>query len=269
MAREGDGDPKTLLRHFREAFAADPTAAYRDWYRAQEELADEGRSGEARALADDLWALWSGLPFPTADARARFLHNAAVFYGSPGSAADLGRARELFDAALAHFRSAGDEGWCARVEHNFATALSNLGATARDLEESVELFHRALAWRTSEREIARGVSLHNLGLALRRLAELDPASAAARLSASDAALEEACAIRERHGLREGLASSLFQRGVTLLRLGEQKASGDGVEGEGDVDILETARECLENAATQLERLEKHDSAAAARALLAR
>jgi hypothetical protein len=268
MERDG-GDPEALLRHFREAFAADPTAAYRDWYRAQEELADENRGDEARALADDLWELKNGLAFPTADARARFLHNAAVFYGSPGAAADLGRARELFDAALAHFRSAGDEGWRARVEHNFATALSNLGANVRDLEESVELFHRALAWRTSEREIARGVSLHNLGLALRRLAELDPPSAAARLSASAAALEEACVIRERHGLREGRASSLFQRGVTLLRLGEEKTAGGGLEADVEADIREAARECLENAARELERLEKHDSAAAARSLLPR
>jgi hypothetical protein len=251
---------EALLRHFREAFTADPTAAYRDWYRAQEELADEGRESEARALADDLWESRGTLPFPNDDARARFLHNAAVFYGSPGAAADLARARELFAAALDHFRGHDDAGWRARVEHNFATALSNLGATARDLEESVDLFTSALAWRTSERDIARGVSLHNLGLALRRLGELDPGTAAERLAASGRALEEACAIRARHGLEEGRASSLFQRGLTLLRLHETT----GEEGTRD-----EARDCLESAAALFEALGKRDSAATARSLAPR
>lgn len=253
---------EALLRHFREAFAGDPTAAYRDWYRAQEELADEKREEEARALADDLWAMRGeiGKRIAPGEERARFVHNAAVFYGSPGPAGDLSRARTLFEEALAWFASSGDEGWRARIEHNFATALSNLGETPGDLEESVSRFENALAWRTAEREIARGVTLHNLGLALRRLAEIDPGAAAARLARSARVLEEASEIRERHGLSEGRASSLFQRGVTLVRLHEL--------GGGD-DLRDAARTCLEKAADELERLEKLDSAATARALVPR
>ena len=66
-----------------------------------------------------------------------------------------------------HFQAAapGDEpdyssdgAWLARAHHNFATSLSNLGSTAADLHESLRLFDRALAWRTVEREIARGVT---------------------------------------------------------------------------------------------------------------
>jgi hypothetical protein len=96
-----------------------------------------------------------------------------VFYGSPGPAADLSRARSAFGVALEHFAADTESGWRARAQHNFATALSNLGTTAGQLQESVALFELALAWRTAEREIARGVTLHNLGIALRRLAELE------------------------------------------------------------------------------------------------
>ena len=207
-----------LRRHFRDAFAADPTAAYRDWFRAQEELREEGRADEARALAEDLWEILPGLAFSEPDARARFLHNAAVFFGSPGPAADLGRARRLFGEALERFGSGADEGWEARALHNFATALSNLGQTEAELAEAVALFERALAWRTMEREIARGVTLHNLGLALRRRAELDTGRAAAHLAGSAAALEEACAIRERQGLADGLALSRRHLALTRERL---------------------------------------------------
>ena len=87
-----------------------------------------------------------------------------------------------------------------------ATALSNLGSTREELVEAVGLFHEALTWRTVEREIARGVTLHNLGLARRRLAELEPARAVDHLEESAKALREAVAIRERHGLAEGARS---------------------------------------------------------------
>jgi len=209
-----------LRRHFREALTADPVGAYRDWFRAQEELREEGDGVSARALADDLWEMLPRLKLDPPEARARFLHNAAVFYGSPGPAADLARAREAFTSALEHFASHSDSGWHARALHNFATALSNLGSTAAELRESVSLFERALEWRTSEREIARGVSLHNLGIALRRFAELDPGNAAAHLEASAAALREAVAIRERHGLTEGRAQSQRQLELTLAPLAE-------------------------------------------------
>jgi len=161
---------------------------------------------------------------------------------------DLARAREGFSAALAHFREHEESGWHARVLHNFATSLSNLGATPEDLSESVALFRRALAWRTPEREIARGVTLHNLGLALRRLAERDRARAGEHLEGSAAALREAADIRARHGLAEGHALSLFHLGLTLEALDEP----------------DQAVETLNRAAEAFERLGKTDSAAIAR-----
>jgi hypothetical protein len=210
-------DLEALRRHFRDALASDPAGAYRDWFRAQEQLRHDGRDAEARALAEDLWELLPHLPFEGADARARFLHNAAVFYGSPGPAADLGRARRLFAEALERFGADPDGGWQARALHNCATALANLGETEAELAEAVALFERALAWRTAEREIARGVTLHNLGLALRRRAELDPERAADHLAGSAAALEEAVEIRERQGLADGLANSRRQLALTRER----------------------------------------------------
>jgi tetratricopeptide (TPR) repeat protein len=221
---ESSGRHEALRRHFRESLSADPVGAYRDWFRTQEELRERGDAETARLLADDLWGMLPALVVEPRETRARFLHNAAVFYGSPGPAADLGRARSCFAAALDHFRSDPDTGWHARALHNFATAISNLGASAEELRESVALFDRALAWRTSEREIARGVSLHNLGLALRRLAELDPQSAPSHLEASAEALREAVAIRTRHNLAEGRASSQRQLEATLSTLAELAAA---------------------------------------------
>ncbi|HEY2798404.1 MAG TPA: hypothetical protein VGK26_10995 [Thermoanaerobaculia bacterium] len=216
MASTGTHD--ALRRHFRDALSADPVGAYRDWFRTQEELRERGDADTARLLADDLWALLPGLSLEPKEMLARFLHNVAVFYGSPGPGADLTRARQCFAAALDHFASDPDTGWHARALHNFATALSNLGATVGELRESVALFERALEWRTNEREIARGVSLHNLGLALRRLAYLDPECAAVHLEASVVALREAVEIRARHNLAEGRASSERHLEVTLERL---------------------------------------------------
>ena len=209
------GSHDALRRHFREALSADPVGAYRDWFRTQEELRERGDADTSRILADDCGGCCPASASSPPEVRARFLHNAGVFYGSPGPAADLCRARSCFARRSSHFAADPDTGWHARAVHNFATALSNLGATAEELRESVSLFEKALEWRTSEREIARGVSLHNLGLALRRLAELDPENAAAHLEASAAALREAVAIRERHNLAEGKASSERQLEMTL------------------------------------------------------
>lgn len=197
----------SLIAHFRSAFAADATGAYRDWFRAQEELRERGDAAMACALAADLRTLAPGLLFSSAEARARFLHNLGVFFGSPGPAADLRHARECYEAALAHFSQHGDDGWRARVQHNYATALSNLGTSAADLDEAIRLFGEALAWRTAEREIARAVTLHNLGLAWRRLGALDPCSRQSDLERSAACLREAMDIRRRHGLAEGLEAS--------------------------------------------------------------
>ena len=221
------GTHETLRRHFRDALSADPVGAYRDWFRTQDELRERGDADTARLLADDLWAMLPGLVLEPPETRARFLHNTAVFFGSPGPAADLSRARSCFADALGHFASDPETGWQARALHNFATALSNLGASAEDLRESVTLFGRALEWRTSEREIARGVSLHNLGLARRRLAELDPQDAPAHLEASAAVLREAVAIRTRHNLAEGRASSERQLEATLERLSVCAATAEG------------------------------------------
>jgi tetratricopeptide (TPR) repeat protein len=213
-------DSEALRHHFRDALASDPVGAYREWFRAQEELREGAEADLSRALAEDLWELLPNLRFGAVEERARFFHNAGVFYGSPGPAADLARARHAFALALDHFAAHADDGWHARALHNFGTALSNLGSTAQELQESVALFEQALLWRTSEREIARGVTLHNLGLAHRRLAELDPDHAAAHLDASAAALREAVDIRTRHDLAEGRALSERHLQVTLLCLAE-------------------------------------------------
>jgi len=204
-----------LRRHLREALAADPAGAYRTWFRAQEELREAGEAEAARALADDLWDLLPSLPFFDDDARARFFHNVGVFYGSPGPAADLDRARRSFAEALDHFRAHDEAGWRARALHNLATAISSLGTSAQELGEAVRLFEQALEWRTSEREIARGVTLHNLGLALMRRADLEPERSREHIDAAAAALEEAVEIRTRHGLAEGCAAS--QRQLELAR----------------------------------------------------
>jgi tetratricopeptide (TPR) repeat protein len=209
----------TLLDHFRAAFAADPLAAYRDWFRAQEELREKGDAATARALADDFWERMPGLAFDSTMERARFHHNAAVFFGSPGPAADLARARPLFEEALVHYSEHADDGWRARVQHNYATALSNLGSSASELEEALRLFEEALSWRTPEREIARGVTLHNLGLAWRRLADIAPERRREALLQSEAALRKSIAIRERHGLAEGLEASRRELERTLESLG--------------------------------------------------
>jgi hypothetical protein len=243
-----------LLEHFRTAFRENPPSAYRDWFRLQEELREREEAATARLLADDLWSFLEELTFSSAEDRARFFHNVAVFFGSPGPAADLARAREGFSIALAHFRDHEDSGWHARVLHNFATSLSNLGVTAEDLAESVVLFERTLEWRTAEREIARGVTLHNLGIALRRRAGLDAEHAPAYLERSASVLREAAEIRTRHGLAEGHALSLFHLALTLDAL----AHAEGQSSSEDACVF------FRQAAEEFDRLGKADSAAVAR-----
>jgi tetratricopeptide (TPR) repeat protein len=247
MAAVESGLEKTRA-HFREAFRENPAAAYRDWFRLQEELRERGETEPARALGEDLWSSIREFTFSSADERARFFHNVAVFFGTPGPAADLARAREGFAIALAHFHEHEESGWHARALHNLATSLSNLGETAEELSESVSLFERALAWRTAEREIARGVTLHNMGIALRRLADLEPGRAVDHLESSAGVLAEAADIRSRHGLAEGHALSLFHLALTLEPLGRQKEAG----------------KTFERAAEEFDRLGKHDSASIAR-----
>jgi tetratricopeptide (TPR) repeat protein len=202
----------------RDALRAAPVAAYRDFFRLQEDLRDRGDAESARTLAEELWSVLPELSFESEEGRARFHHNVAVFFGSPGDAASLSRARACFETALAWWREPEETGWHARVLHNFATALANLGTEAPELDESIALFERALTWRTKEREIARAVTLHHLGLARRRRAELAPEGAADDLERSAHALTEAAEIRQRHGLGEGRALSLFHLAITLERL---------------------------------------------------
>jgi hypothetical protein len=40
---------------FREALKASPAEAYRDFFRLQEQLRDEGETARARELAEELW----------------------------------------------------------------------------------------------------------------------------------------------------------------------------------------------------------------------
>ena len=123
------------------------------------------------------------------------------------------------------------------------------------------LFQKALEWRTAEREIARGVTLHNMGLALRRQAELTDGQAVALLERSATALSDAAAIRGRHSLSEGRALSLFHLGLTLERLAGTRP-----------DERAPARQAFEEAAALFGGLGKAGSRAIAlehaRALLA-
>jgi tetratricopeptide (TPR) repeat protein len=241
----------------REALRASPAEAYRDFFRLQERLRDEGEAARARELAEELWEILPELAFESGEERARFHHNVAVFFGSPGEAADLSRARRCFGVAMEWWREPEDSGWHARVLHNFATALSNLGSTPTELLEAVDLFERALEWRTQEREIARAVSLYHLGLAWRRLAELAPERAGEALEKSAAALTEAAEIRGRHGLAEGEALSLFHLAISLERL------AGGVPGT----VLEESRRRYADAARAFDGLSMETQADVARARL--
>jgi hypothetical protein len=62
------------------------------------------------------------------------------------------------------------------------------------------------------------VTLHHLGIARRKLAERLP-DAGPEIEGSLAALREALALRIRHGLAAGAASSRFQLGATLAAAG--------------------------------------------------
>ena len=212
-------------------------------------MAEREDKETAAALTADLWDLLPELHFDSKEDRGRFLHNLAVFFGNPAGGADLGRARDCFQQSLECFDSPDESGWHARVLHNFASAISNLAQSPAELQESVKLFERALEWRTGERAIARGVTSHNMGIVLRRLAELDPAQASPHLEASAAALREAVAIREAHGLAEGHALSLFHLGLTLEAAGR----------------MEEACSVFTSAAEAFDRLGKTDSAAITRA----
>ena len=188
--------------------------AFRDWYRAQEELAEAGESELARALADDLWGYLAATEI-AGDDRGRLFNNAGTFFGKPGVAADLGRAEACFAAALEAW--SGDEEKRGRAFHNLGSALAALASGRDDLRRAVEALESARE-RRGGHEIARAVTLHHLGIARRRLAETsEPAGPELERSAAD--LREAIALRERHALASGIAASRFQLAVTLAALG--------------------------------------------------
>ncbi|MEO6326193.1 MAG: hypothetical protein ABIT01_18270 [Thermoanaerobaculia bacterium] len=205
---------EALLERYRESFAASPRAAFREWIHLQEELNAAGRHDDARLLADDLWSMAKTIPFESAADRATFFHNLAVFLGSQGPAAHLDRALEAFEVPLGTWTAEAEPDDVSRAFHNRANALQNLGESLDALHEAVRMYERALVWRTAERRIARGVTLHNYAAALRRLALLEPASALVHLARSERLLIEAIEIRQGESLPEGEALSWFHLGLT-------------------------------------------------------
>jgi hypothetical protein len=244
------------LDELRSEFATDPNLAFREWFREQDRLRLEGRVEDVIAAAENLHRLLPELVFDAEDARARFFHNFAVYLGSRGPAASLERALRLFDVPLAIWTPREHPDDLARAIHNRANALQNLGTTRGEISEAVDLYERALLYRTSEeRAIARSVTLHNMGAALRRLAELAPYSRDELLSRSASVLEEAVAIREAEDLPEGKALSLFQLGLTLRAWA----------GSGEADErLPAAAQAFEESARAYDAIGKGDEAAVAR-----
>ncbi len=207
---------ETLAKPWEEGFRRDPTETFRRWFRLQEKLGSDGESGAgtaARALADDFWRYGMILPHETPAEAARFFNGVGAFFGAAGPAADLGRARACFERALAETEATGDPDTRARILHNFASALAGLGSTPGELAEAVAKFRAALEWRTAEREIARAVTLHNMGVALAAWARVEPGEEDALLLASAETLSEAAEIRGRLGLARGHALSLLHLGM--------------------------------------------------------
>lgn len=197
---------------FRRRFADDPRAAFRDWYVLQEHLRDDRERQEAseetaRALASDLWNIRETLVFSSKGEEARFLHNLAVFFGSRSPAESLSFSLLLFEESLdAGYGSGDPEAW-ARLHHNRGNALQNLARSADDLRESLASYTRALTVRDGSRRIARGVTLHALGLLLRKLAEAEPEAREAHLGAAISALEESLSLRSEEKLERGTAET--------------------------------------------------------------
>jgi hypothetical protein len=231
----------------RAAFAGDVFAAYREWYSAQRELAEQGEADVCAALADDLWEMQAELEARAGEERGRFFNNLGAFFGTPGPAANLARAESCFARSIDAW--AGDEERVARALHNRGSALAALGESAADLSLATEALEAALGYRTREREVARAVTLHHLGIARRKLAGVSPGDAPSQLERSAGALSEAREIRARLGLASGAAASRFQLAVTLDAMGrtaEARGEFDAAAGElaacGDADRAEVARE---------------------------
>jgi hypothetical protein len=197
---------------FRRRFADDPRAAFRDWHVLQEHLRDgrderEAAEETARALARDLWNIRGTLIFSSKGKEATFLHNLAVFFGSRGPAESLSFSLLLFEESLdAGYGSGDPEAW-ARLFHNRGNALQNLARSADDLRESLACYERALTVRDASRRIARGVTLHALGVLLRKLAEAEPQSREVHLRAAISAFEESLLLRSQENLERGMAET--------------------------------------------------------------
>lgn len=239
-------DAGRLRAELRSRLAEEPLGGFRDWYRAQHELSEAGESELCAALADDLWDILSRRPAGSGDVEGRLWNNAGAFYGTPGPAASLERARSCFRRALAVW---GDDGeGRARALHNLGSALASLARSDDDLRGAFAAFEEALEHRDETRQIARAVTLHHLGIARRKLADRAPATAAEELPRSISALEEALDLRVRNGLARGAAATRFQLGIALLALGreaEARAALDAAAGEleaaGQSEQAELAR----------------------------
>jgi hypothetical protein len=241
-------DAARLRETMRARFAVDPDGAFRDWYRVQRGLADAGERDVSRLLADDLWEFLASESRPRAVDEGRLWNNVGAFWGTPGPAESLERAQVCFGRALAAWE--GDEEKRSRALHNFGSALAALGGTEDELRRAVSAFEEALAFRDARREIARAVTLHHLGIARRKLAERSPGSFREELSRSVDALDEGLALRRKHGLVQGAASTRFQLGVSQLALGREQE----------------ARATLAAAARELEEAGRGDEAELARRL---
>ena len=218
-----DSAVSDLIAYSRRAFRGDPGAAFKEWYLLQDGLRSNATAeacAKAMRLADDLWDLSRSLVFPSEEERARFFHNMAVFFGSPGPAASLPRSLEAFRVALEVWDPDRHPDDHARALHNQGNALMNLGGTLEEAVAAMELFERALFRRPeATRAIARCVTLHHIGVLARKMAALERPRARRHLALSREALEQAVVLRRREGLREGAALSLFHLGLTLEAIG--------------------------------------------------
>jgi len=216
----------------------DPLGSLRRWHADLSNLAARGEAGAgpARALADAIWDRAGRFEFADPDLRARFFNGLGALLGSPGPAADLDRARRCFSIALAIWRDAGDAR--ARALHNLGSALAGIGSSASDVREAIEAFDSALEWRTGEREIARAVTLHNLGTARAKLARLDPEAFRGHVEAAAEALEAALEIRERIALSTGAARTRLQLGLVRKLAGDDPSADALLESAArDLDAL--------------------------------
>lgn len=224
---------RELAAHFRRTFADDPKEAFRQWFVLQEKLRDEGPgapAGRARELAEDLWQVAPDLVFPGEPERAGFFHNLAVFLGTKGPAANLPRALEAFQIALGIWDPEQDGDDYARALHNRGNALQSLGSSPEELHEALAMYERALFWRNEKaRGIARSVTLHHMGVLLRRLSEEEPERRGEHLVRSTEVLSEALDLREREKLKEGAASTSFQLALTLEAAGLRSAAAQRME----------------------------------------